>query len=147
MTSETAWVVDASVALKWFLEDEDHVENATRLLRRFASGDVDLTAPYFIRYEVASALEMAHVQQRITSADRLRKLSAFLSSQIYAPRDDDALLIAATDLSGRYRISPYDAVYLALAARLDCLYVTADARLFERIESAVPFARWVGHVS
>ena len=55
----SALVVDASVAVKWHLGDEEHADQAVQLLQRFAQGDVELLAPTQIRYEVPSAITAA----------------------------------------------------------------------------------------
>ncbi|MDP2727191.1 MAG: hypothetical protein Q8P59_06575, partial [Dehalococcoidia bacterium] len=52
-------MVDASVAAKWHLADEEHAEKAILLLIRFAQGKADLLAPDYIRYEVPSAITVA----------------------------------------------------------------------------------------
>ena len=146
MTSDVSWVVDASVALKWYLEDEDHVEDAVRMLDGFVAGQLDLTAPSFIRYEMANALEVARVQGRISGEESRQKLSRFLATKIFAARDDDALIDGAVAVSSRYGISPYDGIYLAMAEESGSMYVTADALLYRRIESVLPFARLLANV-
>gem|GEM_PF-2809529 len=51
-----AAVVDASVALKWFFRDEDHVDRATAMFAHFMSGKIDLLAPVCIRSEVPASI-------------------------------------------------------------------------------------------
>ena len=49
MTTAAAWVLDVSVTAKWFLRDEDLLDEADRVLARFSSGLIGLTAPaYFL---------------------------------------------------------------------------------------------------
>ena len=52
------WVVDASVAAKWFLKDsyEDHVDLAEEVLIELLAGDVELHAPRLMTYEVCRLL-------------------------------------------------------------------------------------------
>ncbi len=59
MADVQLYVVDASVAAKWFLRDEDHVATSLRVREDFEDGLTRLIAPDFIRQEVASALSKA----------------------------------------------------------------------------------------
>lgn len=47
-----AFVIDASVAVKSYLPDEEYREQANYLLARLSSGRTILAAPVLIRYEV-----------------------------------------------------------------------------------------------
>ncbi len=51
----SALVLDASVAVKWHLKDEDYAAEAALLLEDFGQGELELVAPAQIRYEVPSA--------------------------------------------------------------------------------------------
>lgn len=51
--------MDASVAARWHLPDEEHLTEARQLLIHFASGDIELFAPSEIRHEVASGASAA----------------------------------------------------------------------------------------
>jgi hypothetical protein len=51
-----ALVVDASVAAKWHLQDEQDAERALVLFDRFVAGRVALWAPTHIRYEVPAVI-------------------------------------------------------------------------------------------
>ena len=54
------YVPDASVAVKWFIEEEDS-RSARRLRELFQQGTIDLDAPSLLTYEVASALRFRPV--------------------------------------------------------------------------------------
>src|SRR4051794_11768963 len=62
-------VIDASVAAKWFLDDETDVDVAEDLLARFLAGDIELHAPRVFRYEVCALLAKA-CGSRTASGDR-----------------------------------------------------------------------------
>lgn len=147
MTSEPAWVVDASVALKWYLLDEEFVEDATALRDSYVNEDLAIFAPNYIRYEILNALEVARLQQRITASEASAGFRHFVDLGFYLPEDGDDLLASAAEISRAYEISPYDALYLALAENSDELFVTADRRLYRRIRDHVPYARWIGEVN
>ncbi len=138
-----ALVVDASVAAKWHLEDEDHVAEATLVLERFARGELELLAPSQIRYEVPSTFTTATLgsNPRLTVQEARLAIEEFLSLAIIVV-DDDQLILSAFDLSKQYNCAIYDALYLALSQRLNIPFITADNRLYQRI-SHLPQVIWI----
>lgn len=66
-----ALVIDASVAVKWALLDEEHAGQARMLLVRALQGTLTFIAPGHIRYEVPSAIWAATrgARPRLTTAD------------------------------------------------------------------------------
>jgi predicted nucleic acid-binding protein len=120
-------VVDASVALKWYLI-EDGAEQARQIL---AAGD-DLVAPELIVAEVCNAAwlagrrgEMSAAQQAAIAADitrvfdRLERLVPHASRTMAIARELDH--------------PAYDCFYLALSEALAAPLVTADGRLLARV--------------
>jgi predicted nucleic acid-binding protein len=71
------WVIDASLALQWFLEDESERAYSLSILARLE--DNEAVVPILCFYEVGNGLTMAHRRKRIT-LDRItefiRKLEA-----------------------------------------------------------------------
>ena len=65
------YVVDASVAVKWFLP-EPYQDKAKKLLRDFVNQDVQLLAPDLIVLEVGSALWKRSMVTRDISAEQAR---------------------------------------------------------------------------
>lgn len=51
------YVIDTSVAVKWFSEDEDDAENAFRLRQMLLDGLCSITIPDLLIYELANALK------------------------------------------------------------------------------------------
>jgi predicted nucleic acid-binding protein len=139
-----AWVVDASVAAKWYLKDEDHIAPSLALLYSYEHGVIPLAAPHFIRYEVARSLLRAGQQNRLTEEDARRQVEHFLGLQIHMQDDPDSRLMAAQTLSLRLRVGFYDALYLALAHELGFRFVTADAELYRRARDDLPYVAWIG---
>lgn len=77
-------MIDASVAVKWHLRDEAHVDRADRILQRFVSGHLELLAPDYIRYEFASAVARATVGRtpRLTYQQGRQAIERFLALAI-----------------------------------------------------------------
>ena len=122
-------VVDASVAIKWFLP-ERHDDAALRLLR----AEHRLAAPDLLFPEVGNVLwkrvrrREATVQEAGAVLDALRAVP--LEVQPSQPMMPVALEIACA--TGR---TIYDSVYLALAVLRECPMVTADRRLHQALEA------------
>jgi len=137
-------VVDASVATKWHLTDEDDVDRARMLLRASGRGDLRLTAPRQIHYEVPNALVAATLGQRprITPGLAEQAITEFLSLPIVL-YDGPWLALDAFRLARTHGCAYYDALYVALAQRLVIPFVTADRRLFNRV-SGLPGVTWLG---
>jgi predicted nucleic acid-binding protein len=119
-------IVDSSVAVKWFkAADEAHVDEALGLLALHEAGESELAAPTHLRLEVLNALWSAG-----TSLDDLRIAATVLAaSRLQWHEPDDDLMQAAAELAVRHALTIYDAVYAALANRLDSVLVTADRKL------------------
>jgi predicted nucleic acid-binding protein len=133
----TRIVVDASVAVKWFLP-EPHSLQALRLLE----GERELLAPDLIWSEVGNVLwkrwrqgELADENARTILGD-LRRVPLLIH-----PAEEIAE--AAWSFASQFRRSFYDCLYLALASSQSCSMVTADRRLWNAVSSAMPFLVWV----
>lgn len=122
----TALVVDASVAVKWFIF-EDGSSTAHALL---ASAH-DLLAPEFLLVELANVL-WKHVRRGEMSQDTARSALVDASQMLTGLTDTNRLLASAQTLSFRYDHPIYDCLYLALAMETDAHMVTADARLINK---------------
>lgn len=135
-------VIDASVAAKWFTEEE-YAEEALRLL----GGEYLPHAPDFFMLEMDSIL-CKWMRRGIISEDdaelvrtTLRQLP--VQKHPFAPLQDSAYTIAS-----RTGQSVYDCLYVALAALLKGRMVTADRRLYDGLRNG-PFKKhlvWVEDV-
>lgn len=141
-TTETL-VVDASVAAKWHLRDEEGAADALAILTRFVNGELALVAPDHLRYEIASTLTVATLgeRQRLSATVAERALDYFLRLGIETV-GTDALIRAAFPLVHRHGIAYYDALYLALADNLGVPLITADRRFYQRVRT-LPQVLWL----
>jgi predicted nucleic acid-binding protein len=139
-----ALVVDASVAAKWHLTDEEYAQQALDVLERFARGELTLLAPEQIRYEVPSAITAATLGTSARLPIDLARLAIemFLALGIETYGRDD-LILAAYPLVHQHQIAFYDALYLALAQQLSLPLLLADRRLYQRIRG-LPEVVWIG---
>jgi predicted nucleic acid-binding protein len=133
-------VVDASVAVKWLVPEEG-TEDAERVL----ASDASLHVPDLVFAEAASALWKRVNRKQLTEAKAdmvLRALNA-MPLNVHGTR---GLAPAALAVSCAIPVTPYDAIYLALAEALDCHMVTADRRLLRALSGTrlAVRARWMG---
>ena len=115
-------VVDASVAVKWLVAEEDS-ESANRL----AVGAEDLLAPRLMASEVANTLWRKARLGEI-GRDRAGVLMAALTEMPVRWNVDETLCADAVRLALALDRPVYDCVYLALAHRVGAQVITADVR-------------------
>ena len=120
-------VLDASVALKWFLEEPEAAQALT-LREHHLRGDLLLVAPDLLLYEVGNALRFKH---GFTPSDIQRTLSDLLHIQLELVGPTERLLHHAVDLAHRSKLTYYDSLYLAVASDLGTRLITADKRLHD----------------
>ena len=127
------YIIDASVAVKWFVEETD-TRRAVRLKERFENGQVDLEAPSLLTYEVASALRF-HPKIQLTLKQLHGAVEALEQMQIvHEPNQDE--WTTAFRLSLENPISIYDAAYLSLADNRTAKMVTSDTKFLTNLKSA-----------
>ncbi len=134
-------VIDASVAAKWVLPEPGRAA-ATRLMERYAAGEITLLAPDLLMAECASLLAKRNRRKQL-SVEQAR--DAFRLLRKFAPRlvEMRLRLSQALELSLRDRLSLWDCVYLAVATEYRCPFVTADRRLFEGVKERFPFVQFL----
>lgn len=136
------YVLDASVAVKWHLRDEEHAALALQILRDFREGRVGLLAPDHICYEVASAVQVAVLRDRITVEEGRSSLADFYGWGIPTVRGE-SLIFFAYDQALKLHCSFYDALYLALAQSANAPLISADEKLRHTIGQDFPLALWI----
>ena len=132
-------VVDASVAIKWFLP-EIHSEKASLIL----GSKWELLVPDLIWAEFGSALRKKVRQKEVTIHEAEGILRDFMRFpfQVYASK---LLLNIAWKLANESGTTFYDSLYLALANNFGCSLITADKKFYESItkEKAASNIIWV----
>jgi predicted nucleic acid-binding protein len=118
----TCLVIDASVAAKWVLNEPD-----SPVARRLV-GQAVLLAPDLLWVELCSLLWRRHRQGEFAVAEA-REMMLDLRTLPIESHGLYALLPLALEIGMAINHSIYDCIYLALADREDCRFVTADRRL------------------
>ncbi|MGD8238180.1 MAG: type II toxin-antitoxin system VapC family toxin [Armatimonadota bacterium] len=132
----SVYVVDASVAAKWFTKEE-HTEAAMAVL----DPGSDRHAPDFLLLEMDSVF-CTWIRHGSVSAPEADDLRARLRQYPIETHPFSSVLDRAYAIANQTRQSVYDCLYVALAAQLAAQMVTADRRLYDAVAGG-PFA---GHV-
>ena len=129
MAGEALVVADASVVVKWFVEEE-HTDAALRLRDDYVDRTVDIVSPDLLPYEVLNALRYSPglgENQLNEIVEALDKYSLWLT-----PFEGD-LTRACVENSMRHGISVYDSAYISLGQIKEIPVYTADRRLMNRV--------------
>ena len=127
-----AYVIDASVLVKWFLfENEPNREGALDLRDRHIAGRSTIIIPDFALLEVLNAIRFSpkgdeedgetalealhdlHLDVRLANVDVLRKANA---------------------IAWAYKITIYDALYVGLAEQVGYPLITADDVMVKKLK-------------
>jgi len=125
------FVVDASIAVKWVIEEEG---TAQALALR---GRAKLIAPELLVAECANILWKKVVRNELSNDE------ALLAARLLQEADIEllparALLGAATRIAIELNHPAYDCLYFALAVESGCQFVTADERLLRKLDQRKP---------
>jgi predicted nucleic acid-binding protein len=118
-------VCDASVALAWLL-DESAPGWVTAFWHAVADGRVGVQVPTFFWLEIGNRL----IRQVDVAAEQVLAIIVRLEDLGFQTIElDRSLRLMAVHLAQRFRLSTYDALYLALADTSDHPLATLDRRL------------------
>jgi predicted nucleic acid-binding protein len=122
-----SFVIDASLTMTWYFEDEASPATDELLDAVAQNGAV---APPLWRIEVANAFQAGIRRKRIDAAYRDASLGELGRLPIEIDADGDARIWTATlRLADRHALTIYDACYLELAQRRNLPLATLDREL------------------
>jgi predicted nucleic acid-binding protein len=124
------YVVDASVLVKWFMEEEDR-DRALSLRELHTSGRSSLFVSELTFLEILNALRYAPRANEEDGAEALHVLEN-LHLQV-TPTNFD-LLRKANAIAWAYKITIYDALYVALAEQLGYPLITSDEAMVSKLK-------------
>lgn len=135
-----AAVVDASVAVKWVVE-EAHSDRAAALLAYDA-----MHAPDHWQAEAVNVLWAKAFRGDLSVAEAEERMTVLMRAPVIGSPIAD-LMTRAFAVSVARRVTIYDSLYVALAEKLDVPMVTADERLMRSLASDAALAGrmvWLG---
>ena len=135
------YVIDASVALKWFVEEE-YSRTAVGLLQPSCGR----LAPDLLLPELGNILWKKQRRKEIGREEGFRLLNDFkqIPVTLFPSRE---LLGRAFEIAVTFERTLYDSMYVALAIAENCPLVTADRKLYNAL-SAGAMAKhlcWIEH--
>lgn len=123
-------VLDASVALKWFI-DEDQSSKARRLVKLIKQGRVTIYVPPIFPFEVANILSL---KENISPESLFASIGFLYSLNIRPGINSEEFLEKSVMVSRDFKITVYDASYIALAQDLKINFLTADKKLKDKVK-------------
>ena len=126
------YVVDASVIVKWFLQHQEADRDRALALRDLhVSGRSTIHIPRLALLEVLNAIRFspkADEEDGATALETLQDLNLETKSA------DVNLLRKANAIAWAYKITIYDALYVAFAEQVGYPLITADERMIARLK-------------
>lgn len=137
------YVVDASVAIKWYIP-EIYEQEAAQLLQ----GNHVFHAPELIYPEFSNILWKKVWRDEVTTPEGQQIIAAFAAKKLI-PHAHQSLIQSAYTGAASTRQTVYDWTYLALAIALSCAFVTADEKFYQALEKTPLKAHllWIGDVA
>lgn len=120
-------VLDSSVIIKWFSSDkEEHFETAKNLFLAAVERRIEIYVPELLIYEISNVLlksKKLAPEEIKKSISHLRKLNLHI---ITLNRQLEQRMI---EYAGKFNLTSYDAVYLALSDMLQINLISCDKDL------------------
>ena len=136
-------VVDASLAVKWLVEEDDS-DKAHAILQFWVDQDITRIAPHLMPFEVANALHRRVFRGELNVGDSTRMIARLLESRLELHQPPN-LHVRALQLASQLKQgAAYDAHYLVLAESAGCELWTADERFYRTASPSVDHVRWLG---
>lgn len=130
------YVLDAGVAVKWFIQETD-TASARKLLHRYVRGDDQLIAPDLLIPECGNVFWKRATRGDLTAQEAENSLQDLLGMNLPLT-PSSALIPQAFSLAQTYHQAVYDCLYLSLAITQNCELMTADERFFKSLFRTFP---------
>lgn len=142
----TVFVLDASVAVKWFLSPQDEPLSAAALAlyKEYLHRKVRFIVPGIFWAEVGSAFWKAIRLGRFQKASAQEAITSLAKCDL-PTFSIAALLERAFHIATVFDRSVYDSLYVALAVQSGAELITADERLANALAAHFP-VKWLGSV-
>lgn len=128
------WIVDASLALGWYLKDEEDRAYNLEVLAGLRTNDV--IVPFLWTYEVVNGLVIAHRRKRLARSDFSTILNSLKTLPIDVEPADADRVMQLPDIALKHQLTDYDAAYVELALRLKLPIATKDGAMKQAMASS-----------
>ncbi len=123
------WIIDASVAVRWFIEDEAH-PHADEVLEKVIDRPEKFAVPELFAFEVFSVLQRIHPSGLTTFR---MGIIPILQGGIFRQPMKESLAVKANRFV-RLGLTGYDACYAALTRDLKGIWLTFDEQAHNLIQ-------------
>ena len=132
-------IADASVIIKLFIKEE-YTDAALEMINAYVSGDLTITIPSLLVYEVINAVKYS--KSKKFNTEQIALIASTLENYAFTTvHPTQEVLKEAIRVSVKHDISIYDAVYVALASTRKATLYTADQKLIEATK--LPFVKHI----
>lgn len=136
------YVVDTSVAVKWFLV-QPYYQQAIELLDLFEQEKCKLHAPSTIYLEFANVLWK---YREYLSLEELQIiLKKFISLDLII-HDHVHLLKGAINLAAQHNRSVYDSIFIYLSNEIGAEFITSDEKLVNAVSKELPYVKLLQNI-
>ena len=122
-------VLDTSVIAKWFVE-ENNSDIALQIRKEFHENLHEISIPDLLLYELSNALRYSNFTPDVIT----KAIDSLLDMNLSIVVPSRNLISEATKLAYKFNITIYDAIYLALSNESNGIFVTADDKLYKKVE-------------
>jgi predicted nucleic acid-binding protein len=139
-----SFVLDTSIALKWFLEDESDRSYSLAILGTITD-DYRPVVPLLWYYEIASTILVQVRRRRIVFEQAMMYLNIIDEMLIDIDPPDSSAILQLVHVAQIHNLTSYDAAFLELAMRLQLPLATNDQALVRAAADAeVPLLKVPG---
>ncbi len=131
------YVIDSSLTIKWYMSEQDTAK-ALRLRLDFITGLHELHAPDSLLIECSNALILAEQKKSISTVNTTAGILDLPYVGI-ALHPSAPLLERAAEMARIARLTIFAGLYLALAEREQCQFLTADKKIIRNTRKQFPF--------
>lgn len=126
-----ALVLDASVIVKWFC-DEEYTNIALEIRDKFFRGHLDIFVPELMFYEVSNAVRY---NKAFSDSDKIQIIDDLFSIGFNIVTSSREILSKAMRLAVETNTPIYDNVYFAVSRLKNCCFITTDKEYCDKINS------------
>jgi predicted nucleic acid-binding protein len=122
-------VIDASVIVKWFIEENDS-DKAESIRIEFVKKQIELICPYLLQFEVLNALKYSNLFNKTDLKTAGESLENYPFTYTAVSGEHLARML---ELALDHEFSIYDAAYIALALKEKVTLITADDKMKRKL--------------
>ena len=131
-------VLDSSVIAKWFFEEENR-EKAIHLRQLHKQTDIAIKVPSLLLFELGNIFLNKKAFNKQFFNESISTLFSINLQFVESSNILNIIFTTATD----YKLTFYDATYVALAQNIKCDFITADKKLYQKTKK-LKFVKLLG---